>query len=143
MPLRPLRRIGVRSSPAGPSADRASGFRAKVSAIEAQPKALEVTTLRALSSMGSGSSTGAGLASALKIRSTEIRQRITELNFQAAGPAGQVLDPVRSRGEGNLDGIEASVCNAAPNYFWRRAMSIYGGSNEIQRNIVAKHVLGL
>ncbi|VTU21016.1 Glutaryl-CoA dehydrogenase [Variovorax sp. PBL-H6] len=118
-------------------------FRAKVSAVEAQLKALEVTTLRALSSMGSGSSPGAGLASALKIRGTEIGQRITELIFEAAGPQGQVLDPALMRGEGNLDGIEASVRGAAPNYFWRRAMSIYGGSNEIQRNIIAKHELGL
>ena len=118
-------------------------FRAKVSAIEAQLKALEVTTLRALSSMGSGSSPGAGLASALKIRGTEIGQRITELIFEAAGPEGQVLDPPLMRGEGKLDGIEATVRGAAPNYFWRRAMSIYGGSNEIQRNIIAKHELGL
>jgi alkylation response protein AidB-like acyl-CoA dehydrogenase len=118
-------------------------FRAKVSATEAQLKALEVTTLRALSSMGTGSSPGAGLASALKIRGTEIGQRITELMFEASGPNGQVLDPVQMRGEGNLEGIEASVRGAAPNYFWRRAMSIYGGSNEIQRNIIAKHELGL
>jgi alkylation response protein AidB-like acyl-CoA dehydrogenase len=118
-------------------------FRAKVSATEAQLKALEVTTLRALSSMGSGSSPGAGLASALKIRGTEIGQRVTELIFEAAGPEGQVLDPALIRGEGKLEGIEASVRGAAPNYFWRRAMSIYGGSNEIQRNIIAKHELGL
>jgi alkylation response protein AidB-like acyl-CoA dehydrogenase len=118
-------------------------FRAKVSATEAQLKALEVTTLRALSSMGSGSSPGAGLASALKIRGTEIGQRVTELIFEAAGPEGQVLDPALMRGEGKLEGIEASVRGAAPNYFWRRAMSIYGGSNEIQRNIIAKHELGL
>ncbi len=55
----------------------------------------------------------------------------------------QMLDPPLMRGEGKLDGIEASVRGAAPNYFWRRAMSIYGGSNEIQRNIIAKHELGL
>jgi hypothetical protein len=118
-------------------------FRAKVSATEAQLKALEMTTLRALSSMGSGSSPGAGLASALKIRGTEIGQRITELIFEAAGPESQVLDAAEARGEGDLDGLGASLHGAAPNYFWRRAMSIYGGSNEIQRNIIAKRELGL
>lgn len=118
-------------------------FRSKVSATEAQLKALEVTTLRALSSMGSGSSPGAGLASALKIRGTEIGQRITELIFEAAGPQSQMLDVAEARGEGNLEGLDASLHGAAPNYFWRRAMSIYGGSNEIQRNIIAKRELGL
>ena len=118
-------------------------FRAKVSTVEAQLKALEMNTLRALSSMGSGSSPGAGIASSLKIRGTEIGQRITELLFQAAGPDGQRLDPALAHGDGDMSGITASVRGAPANYFWRRAMSIYGGSNEIQRNIVAKHVLGL
>jgi alkylation response protein AidB-like acyl-CoA dehydrogenase len=118
-------------------------FRAKVSTVEAQLKALEMNTLRALSSMGSGSSPGAGIASSLKIRGTEIGQRITELLFLAAGPDGQRLDPALAHGEGDFTGITASVRGAPANYFWRRAMSIYGGSNEIQRNIVAKHVLGL
>jgi alkylation response protein AidB-like acyl-CoA dehydrogenase len=51
-----------------------------------------------------------------------------------------VLDAAQSSGEG---GIDANVRNAPPHYFWRSAMSIYGGSNETQRNIVAQHVLGL
>ena len=118
-------------------------FRSRVSAVEAQLKALEMNTLRALSSMGNGSSPGAGLASSLKIRGTEIGQRITELLFEAAGADGQRLDPALAHGEGDLSGIEASVRGAPANYFWRRAMSIYGGSNEIQRNIIAKQVLGL
>ncbi len=118
-------------------------FSAKVATVEAQLKALEMNTLRALSSMGSGSSPGAGIASSLKIRGTEIGQRITELLFEAAGAEGQHLDPELMHGEGDLAGIEASVRGAPANYFWRRAMSIYGGSNEIQRNIIAKHVLGL
>ena len=118
-------------------------FRAKVSAVQAQLKALEMNTLRALSAMGSGSSPGAGLASALKIRGTEVGQRISELIFEAAGPAGQHLDPALMAGDGDMGPLDASLLGAAPNYFWRRAMSIYGGSNEIQRNIIAKQVLGL
>lgn len=118
-------------------------FRSKVSAVEAQLKALEINTLRALSAMGSGSSPGAGLASSLKIRGTEIGQRISELICEAAGPQGQALDPVLLSGQGDMAGIEPSLIGAPANYFWRRAMSIYGGSNEIQRNIIAKQVLGL
>ncbi len=118
-------------------------FRAKVSAVEAQLKALEINTLRALSAIRGGNSPGAGLASALKIRGSEIGQRITELLFEAAGPAGARLDRSLLEGRGDLAGPDASLTGAAPNYFWRRAMSIYGGSNEIQRNIIAKQVLGL
>lgn len=118
-------------------------FRAKVSAVEAQLKALEVNTLRALSAMGSGSSPGAGLASSLKIRGTEIGQRISELICEAAGPQGQALDPALLAGQGDMSCLEPSLIGAPANYFWRRAMSIYGGSNEIQRNIIAKQVLGL
>ncbi len=118
-------------------------FRAKVSAVEAQLKSVEVMTLHALSAMGSGSSPGAGLASALKIRGTEVGQRITELIFEAAGPQGQPLEPELMSGRGDMAAIDASLVGAPANYFWRRAMSIYGGSNEIQRNIIAKHVLGL
>jgi alkylation response protein AidB-like acyl-CoA dehydrogenase len=111
--------------------------------VEAQLKSVEMMTLRALSAMGSGSSPGAGLASALKIRGTEVGQRITELIFEAAGPRGQPLDPELMSGRGDMQAIDASLVGAPANYFWRRAMSIYGGSNEIQRNIIAKHVLGL
>lgn len=118
-------------------------WRARIASIEAQFKALEMNTLRALSSMGSGTSPGAGLASSLKIRGTEIGQQLTELLSEAAGPAGQRLDPALMRGEGDLSTLDASVRGAPAIYFWRRAMSIYGGSNEIQRNIIAKQVLGL
>ncbi|CAN5804249.1 acyl-CoA dehydrogenase family protein [soil metagenome] len=118
-------------------------FRAKMSAVEVQLKGVEMNTLRALSAMGSGSSPGAGLASALKIRGTEVGQRITELIFEAAGPNGHRLDAELLAGHGDMAPLDASLTGAAPNYFWRRAMSIYGGSNEIQRNIVAKQVLGL
>ena len=128
------RRRALRDDPA---------FAAKVSAVEAQLKSLEINTLRALSAMGSGSSPGAGLASALKIRGTEVGQRITELIFEAAGPEGRRNDATLLSGAGDMNGLAASITGAPANYFWRRAMSIYGGSNEIQRNIIAKQVLGL
>ncbi|SIR61540.1 acyl-CoA dehydrogenase family protein [Pseudacidovorax sp. RU35E] len=141
--LRRLRRMAAAVQDRGRPLVEQPLFRAKLARTEAQLKALEMTTLRALSSMGSGSSPGAGLASALKIRGTEIGQSLTELLFEAAGPLGQRLDPALAHGEGDLAGLDASLRGAPANYFWRRAMSIYGGSNEIQRNIVAKQVLGL
>jgi len=141
--MRRLKRVASQVQSGGRPLIEEPLFRAKVSAVEAQLKALEVNTLRALSAMGSGSSPGAGLASALKIRGTEIGQRISELIFEAAGPGGQVLDPALMSGQGDMNSITPSIVGAAPNYFWRRSMSIYGGSNEIQRNIIAKQVLGL
>lgn len=141
--MRRLHRIAGQVMQAGRPLLEDPLFRAKVSAVEAQLKALEVNTLRALSAIGSGGSPGAGLSSALKIRGTEIGQRITELICEAAGPEGMALHPELLAGRGDLGGMQASLSGAPANYFWRRAMSIYGGSNEIQRNIIARQVLGL
>ncbi len=141
--LRRLQRISRETTIRGRPLCDDPAFAAKLSAVEAQLKSLEINTLRALSAMGGGSSPGAGLASALKIRGTEVGQRITELIFEAAGPEGRRLDAALLSGEGDMDGLAASVTGAPANYFWRRAMSIYGGSNEFQRKIIAKQVLGL
>jgi alkylation response protein AidB-like acyl-CoA dehydrogenase len=85
-----------------------------------------------------GGSAGAA-ASILKIKGTELQQRMTELALELAGPAG-LASPVPGANETPEEGwIEA----AAPFYFTMRKVSIFGGSNEIQKNIVAKTVLGL
>ena len=81
----------------------------------------------------------------LKIRGTEMSQKITELAVEALGWHAlpfqeEALDP-RGKPEylvGHEDGVPV-----ASHYFNTRAASIYGGSNEIQRNIIAKMVLGL
>ena len=80
-------------------------------------------------------------SSLLKIRGTEIQQRLTELTLEAVGNYAQPYP--RGLGDNEFNVGPDYAHPAAPIYFnWRKA-SIYGGSNEIQRNIIAKMVLGL
>ena len=85
----------------------------------------------------SGQPPGADV-SMLKIRGTEIQQALTELMMQAVGPAGAAL-----RGGGRRRRSTRCASRLAPRYFNYRKTSIYAGSNEIQRNIIAKMTLGL
>ena len=74
----------------------------------------------------------------LKIRGTEIQQGLTELMLQAAGPLAQPWRPLEAD-----DGFDRFTAALAPRYCNYRKTSIYAGSNEIQRNIIAKMTLGL
>ena len=119
-------------------------FARKVAATEIELKALEYTDLRTLAAVAVGKAPGPE-SSILKIRGTEVQQAIDALFLEAAGyyalpylPAQYDEDfPVEKR-LGSVGETKASL-----QYFNNRKASIYGGSNEIQKNIVAKHVLGL
>jgi hypothetical protein len=118
-------------------------FRDKVSNVEIRLMALEYTELRSLAAESKGQAPGPE-ASLLKIKGTEVQQAITELAIEAVGYYANPYIP-----EAFQDGWnEAPVgpdyaAAAAPRYFNWRKSSIYGGSNEIQKNIIAKMVLGL
>ena len=111
-------------------------FRDRLTRIEVELMALELTNLRFLDQLRGGKPPGAEV-SMLKIRGTEIQQALTELAMDALGPAAR---PVRAIDGGDLDAVAAAV---APRYCNFRKTSIYAGSNEIQRNIIAKMSLGL
>ena len=99
------------------------------------------TALRTISTAG-GSGPGVE-ANLLKIKGSEIQQRFTELFLDAAGMYGLPFDPERGAGQTNEPPIGPDgVASLAPNYLMTRVVTIYGGSNEIQRNIIAKN-LGL
>jgi alkylation response protein AidB-like acyl-CoA dehydrogenase len=117
-------------------------FKRKVAALEIDLTALEFTELRSLAGEAAGKAPGAE-ASLLKIKGSEIQQRITELALEAVGHYGAPY--FRGFGEGdNEHPIGPDYAHrAAPTYFNTRKTTIYGGSNEIQRNIIAKMVLGL
>ncbi|MGQ7829764.1 acyl-CoA dehydrogenase family protein [Altererythrobacter sp. Z27] len=113
---------------------------------------LEVMELKLLSAAGKGKSVGA-MSSLMKILGTELAQHLTEIALEAAGPSGSVFQPHATRPGAEVPSYEAPAdgyvsggrwhAKAPLRYLNERAGSIYAGSNEIQRNILAKHVLGL
>ena len=117
-------------------------FRRKVAELEIDLAALEYTELRTLAGMAAGKNPGPE-SSVLKIKGSEIQQRLTELTLEMAGHYGAPY--FRGFGEGdNEHPIGPAWANrAAPTYYNARKTTIYGGSNEIQRNVIAKMVLGL
>lgn len=117
-------------------------FRRKIAELEIDLAALEYTELRGLAASAAGKGPGPE-SSLLKIKGTEIQQRITELVLEAVGHYGAPY--FRGFGAGdNEHPIGPDYAHrAAPTYFNMRKTSIYGGSNEIQRGIIAKMVLGL
>jgi alkylation response protein AidB-like acyl-CoA dehydrogenase len=118
-------------------------FRRKVAELETDLTALEFTELRTLAGEASGKGPGPE-SSLLKIKGTEIQQRITELVLEAAGHyAAPYFRAFPEAGSNEYPIGPEFAHRAAPTYFNMRKTSIYGGSNEIQRNIIAKMVLGL
>ncbi len=116
-------------------------YAAKVASLEIELMALEITVLRVISQ---DSGRPGPEASLLKIKGTEIQQRLTELMVEALGPYSMPFDVAFMEGQ-----TEHSVMDdddAAPlasYYFNYRKTSIYGGSNEIQKNIITQMILGL
>ncbi len=112
-------------------------FRDRLTRVEVELMALEITNLRFLDQLRGGRPPGAEV-SLLKIKGTEIQQSITELMMQTAGPFAQAFRPLDPGAP--FDTLTASLtaryCNV-------RKATIYAGSNEIQRNIIAKATLGL
>jgi alkylation response protein AidB-like acyl-CoA dehydrogenase len=118
-------------------------FRDKIAQLEIDIMALEVTSLRVLSSESQGKAPGAEV-SFLKIKGTEIQQALTELQTEAIGPDALPFFPDFVNGEPDASHVGASYAPPlAPRYCNYRKVSIYGGTNEIQRNIISQHILGL
>jgi alkylation response protein AidB-like acyl-CoA dehydrogenase len=138
--LAKLRRMAAEApSDAGGSLLGDPAFRRKLAELEIELTALEYSELRTLAGEASGQGPGPE-SSILKIKGTEIQQRLQELALEAAGHYGA---PFLKGAGGNLGIGPEDAAGVAPEYFNGRKTSIYGGSNEIQRNIIAKVVLGL
>tara|TARA_B100000686_G_scaffold280570_1_gene301782 strand:+ start:170 stop:1351 length:1182 start_codon:yes stop_codon:yes gene_type:complete len=118
-------------------------FRNKIADADIQIRTLESTMLRLLAAASAGKDPGAE-ASYIKIRGTEIDQLMTELAMEAVGPYVMPFAPEAFEHGWNEEPLGPDyAAPVAPTYFNTRKVSIYGGSNEIQKNIIAKHVLGL
>ena len=119
-------------------------FRVKVASVEVELKALEMLQLRVVAARRTGDNKPDPASSILKIKGSEIQQAITELALQVVGPYALPYDPDDGAALRNEPPIGPEwAAPIAPTYFNYRKVSIYGGSNEIQKNIIAKAVLGL
>ncbi|MGA3000685.1 MAG: acyl-CoA dehydrogenase family protein [Acetobacteraceae bacterium] len=118
-------------------------FREKLAAVEIELKALEMTQLRVVADerkLEKGRQNPA--SSILKLKGSVIQQQLTELVMEVVGPYAM---PYQRDFDGRNEPVIGPeyATEAAPMYFNYRKVSIYGGSNEIQRNIIAKAILGL
>ena len=118
-------------------------FRDQIALLEVDIVALEMMVLRVLSAQAGGKK-ALDIAGLLKIKGSEIQQRYTELLMLAGGPFSLpfVWDAMEAGWQGDHVGA-AHYAPLAANYFNYRKTTIYGGSNEVQRNIVAQTVLGV
>ncbi|MCP1402929.1 acyl-CoA dehydrogenase family protein [Achromobacter insolitus] len=118
-------------------------FAARLARVEIELANMRTTNLRVVAAVAGGGAPGAE-SSMLKIRGTQIRQEISALNRRAMGPYARPFVP-----EALHDGYDAPPVgpegaeSAAAQYFNNRKLSIFGGSNEIQKNIISKMILGL
>jgi pimeloyl-CoA dehydrogenase large subunit len=121
-------------------------FREKLANVEIELKALEITQLRVVAEARKRGRHGVPdpNSSILKIKGSELQQATTELLMDVAGPYvvpfASSMDDEDRRNEPPIGADFAAA--AAPSYFNNRKVTIYGGSNEIQRGIIAKAILG-
>lgn len=118
-------------------------FRDQIALLEIDVIALEMLVLRVLSAMKSGKNP-LDIAGLLKIKGSEIQQRYSELMMLAAGPYSlpYIQEAMEAGYQGDFPGDVLGNAPLAATYFNMRKTTIYGGSNEVQRNIVAQTVLG-
>jgi alkylation response protein AidB-like acyl-CoA dehydrogenase len=119
-------------------------FREKLAAVEIELKALELTQLRVISGERNREKGKPDPASSiLKIKGSELQQATTELLMEVVGPYALPYQPEQAEGWNEPPIGPEGAGPLAPLYFNYRKVSIYGGSNEIQKNIIAKAILGL
>jgi pimeloyl-CoA dehydrogenase large subunit len=115
----------------------------KLTALEVELKALEITQLRVVAKAREGGNKPDPVTSVLKIKGSEIQQATSEVLMEVAGGAALPFQPPHADGSNEPPVGPGWAATVAPNYFNWRKFSIYGGSNEIQRTIIAKGILGL
>jgi alkylation response protein AidB-like acyl-CoA dehydrogenase len=140
--LQRLKRIASSERKHGRSLLEDPYYGARVAQVEIELMALEITNLRVLSAESERRAPGPE-ASLLKIKGTEIQQAITELMMQALGPSALSLQQGVIEADERREPKPPYAVPPASTYCnWRKA-SIYGGTNEIQKNIIAQAILGL
>ena len=117
-------------------------WREKMAAVEMEIDAIEMNELMFYSSLKTGDAPG-NMGSVVKMRGTEVGQKVTELAVEAVGWYGVPFTELRNY-DSNVVPIGGEyVDDVSPRYFNTRKTTIYGGSSEVQRNVLAKAMLGL
>ena len=141
--LAKLKVIAAKVMKNGKPLDQDPLFAARMAQVEIDLENMKTTNLRVIAAVAGGGVPGAE-SSMLKIRGTEIRQEILSLIRRAVGPyALPFIEEAQYEGYADEPVGPKEAATAAANYFNYRKLSIFGGSNEIQKNIISKMILGL
>ncbi|MCA6111564.1 pimeloyl-CoA dehydrogenase large subunit [Bradyrhizobium cenepequi] len=143
--IRRIKNLASRVRFGGERLSDQADFREKVTAVEIRLKALEITQLRVLTNESKRQKdTQDPASSILKIKGAEIQQATSELLMDVVGPYALPYQSEEDFDRRNEPPIGPDwAATIAPAYFNTRKVSIYGGSDEIQKNIIAKAILGL
>lgn len=141
--LERLRQFASRQQKGGRPLSDDAQFARRMARIEIELENMKTTNLRVIAAVAGGGAPGVE-SSMLKIRGTEIRQEISSLMRRAMGPQARAFltESFAQDYDGPYIG-SPEAASAAAEYFNNRKLSIFGGSNEIQKNIIAKTMLGL
>jgi len=141
--LEKLKRIAAKVQRGGRPLAQDPLFAARLAKVEIDLENMKTTNLRVIAAVAGGGVPGAE-SSMLKIRGTEIRQELSSLARRAMGPYAQpFIEAALHEGYGDEAVGPAEAAPLASQYFNNRKLSIFGGSNEIQKNIISKMILGL
>ena len=145
--LKKLKEIAAAETAGGRPLIEDPRFRDRVAQVELELMALEITNLRVISAEGGEKRAPGPEASILKIKGSEIQQMLTELQMQALGHyALPYLEEALNAdwpGDTGMAGYADHAAALSGRYFNFRKTTIYGGSNEIQKNIISQMILGL
>jgi alkylation response protein AidB-like acyl-CoA dehydrogenase len=140
--FRHLQTLSKTQLDAGEPLSASAQWREKMAALEMEIDAVEMNELMFYSSLKTGEAPGL-MASVVKMRGTEVGQKVTELAVEAVGWYGVPFTELRNW-DSNIEPVGGGyVDDTAPRYFNTRKSTIYGGSSEVQRNIMAKAMLGV
>jgi alkylation response protein AidB-like acyl-CoA dehydrogenase len=141
--LRSLKQIAGQEIKRGRPLSEDPQFAARIARVEIELANLRTTAMRVVAAAANGEAPGAE-SSMLKVRGTEVQQAISSLARRALGPAAQpfLLDALEPRPDEEATGLDFAPA-VTPTYLNLRKLTIFGGSNEIQRNIISKAILRL
>jgi alkylation response protein AidB-like acyl-CoA dehydrogenase len=140
--LRRVKTMAVATAADGATLLDTPGFRRRLIDLEIEVAAVDFTERRVISNMAVGRNLGDSTASMLKLRGSETMQKASELALEALGVYGTPYQREAAAGQGSPVGPEFAATPTAQ-YLNGRASSIFGGSSEIQRNILARTVLAV